>query len=74
MKLELVSNASEWGKMYSVQVFLFIEVMGIWQVVSPLVSWALPDWLLGVATMLVALAGIFARLVKQFNLTPKEAS
>ncbi|CAN7330410.1 hypothetical protein LJR084_001937 [Variovorax sp. LjRoot84] len=72
MNIELVDNARAWWKMYSVHVFLFIEAIGVWQVIAPFVSWALPNWLLGVMVMLVAAAGIAARLIKQFNLAPAD--
>jgi hypothetical protein len=70
MSVELVDTAGDWWKMYSSWIFGFISVMGLVQAVVPFVSWALPNWILGVVWTLIGLAGILARLVKQFNLTP----
>lgn len=70
MNIQLVDNARDWWKMYSNWVFMFISVMGTVQIFLPFVSWALPNWLLGFATLCVGLAGVAARLIKQFNLQP----
>lgn len=70
MNIQLVENAREWYKMYSNWVFMFISAMGTVQIFLPYVSWALPNWLLGLITLGIGLAGVAARLVKQFDLTP----
>lgn len=70
MNIQLVDNARAWWRMYSNWVFMFISAMGAVQVVWPFLSWAFPSWIVGVVAMLTGLAGIAARLVKQFNLTP----
>ena len=68
--IQLVDNASTWWKMYSNWVFLFVSAMGVLQVFWPFLSWAFPDWIVGLVAMLIGLAGIAARLIKQFNLQP----
>lgn len=68
--IQLVDNASTWWKMYSNWVFMFVSAMGVLQVFWPFLSWAFPDWIVGVVAMLIGLAGIAARLIKQFNLQP----
>ncbi|RYE43977.1 MAG: hypothetical protein EOP24_26380 [Hyphomicrobiales bacterium] len=68
--IQLVDNASTWWKMYSNWVFMFVSAMGALQVFWPFLSWAFPDWIVGLVAMLLGLAGIAARLIKQFNLQP----
>ncbi|NDZ11478.1 hypothetical protein C7T35_01465 [Variovorax sp. WS11] len=70
MNIQLVENASAWWRMYSNWVFMFISAMGVVQTFMPFLSWLLPDWMLGVLLFLIGLAGIAARLIKQFNLAP----
>lgn len=70
MNLQLVDNAASWWKMYSNWVFLFISAMGVVQIFFPYISWALPGWLAGLVTIAIGLAGVAARLIKQFNLQP----
>lgn len=70
MNIELVDNARAWWRMYSNWVFMFISAMGVVQAFMPFLSWLLPGWLLGVLLFLIGLAGIAARLIKQFNLAP----
>lgn len=72
MNIQLVDNARQFWKMYSNWVFAFISAMGVVQTFWPFLSWAFPDWIFGVVAMLTGLAGIAARLIKQFNLTPPE--
>lgn len=70
MNINLIDNASQWWRLYSNWVFMFISAMGVVQIIWPFLSWAFPDWIVGVVAMLIGLAGIAARLIKQFNLTP----
>lgn len=75
LKIELVDDAASWWKMYSSWIFMFISAMGVVQVLVPFLSWMLPNWILGVIMALIGLAGILARLIRQFNLgTPEQRS
>lgn len=68
--IQLVPNASKWLRMYSNWVFMFISFVGIWQIVSPFLYGSMPTWVIGASGVLVGVAGILARLMKQFNISP----
>jgi hypothetical protein len=65
--MKLISNVGQAHRMYVVQVLALIAaVQGIWAAMPPEIVAKLPEHLLNQITAGLAVAGVIARVIKQF--------